>query len=71
MKISFHKIKLKLRKEVQKVKKARMEGKWALIRNRNAVVWDMNQKIITNSNSTHSESFHGTVGVFHGTKALS
>ena len=33
-----------LRKEVQKVKEARKEGKWALIRNRKVVIRDMNQK---------------------------
>ena len=33
-----------LRKEVQKVKKARKEGKWAIIRNRKAIVQDRDQK---------------------------
>ena len=33
-----------LRKEVQKVKEARKEGKWAIIRNRKAVIRDRNQK---------------------------
>ena len=31
-------------KEVQKVKEARNEGKWAIIRNRKAVIQDRNQK---------------------------
>ena len=34
----------KLRKEVQKVKEARKEGKWAIIRNRKAIIRDRNQK---------------------------
>jgi hypothetical protein len=33
-----------LRKEVQKVKEARKEGKWAIIRNRKAFIRDRNQK---------------------------
>jgi hypothetical protein len=33
-----------LRKEVQKVKEARKEGKWAIIRNRKAIVRDRDQK---------------------------
>jgi len=33
-----------LRKEVQKVKEARKEGKWAIIRNRKVVIRDRNQK---------------------------
>ena len=33
-----------LRKEVQKVKEARKEGKWEIIRNRKAVIRDRNQK---------------------------
>ena len=33
-----------LRKEVQKVKEARKEGKWAIIRNRKAFIQDRNQK---------------------------
>ena len=33
-----------LRKEVQKVKEARKEGKWAIIRNRKAIICDRNQK---------------------------
>ena len=33
-----------LRKEVQKVKEARKEGKWALIRNMKVVIRDRNQK---------------------------
>ena len=33
-----------LRKEVQKVKEARKEGKWAIIRNRKFVIQDRNQK---------------------------
>ena len=33
-----------LRKEVQKVKEARKEGKWAIIRNRKVVIQDRNQK---------------------------
>ena len=33
-----------LRKEVQKVKEARKEGKWAIIRNRKVVFQDRNQK---------------------------
>jgi hypothetical protein len=33
-----------LRKEVQKVKEARKEGKWAIIRNRKAIVRDTDQK---------------------------
>ena len=33
-----------LRKEVQKVKEARKEGKWETIRNRKAVIRDRNQK---------------------------
>ena len=33
-----------LRKEVQKVKEARKEGKWAIIRNRKAFIRDKNQK---------------------------
>ena len=32
-----------LRNEVQKVKEARKEGKWAIIRNRKAVIQDRNQ----------------------------
>ena len=35
---------VELRKEVQKVKEARKEGKWAIIRNRKAVIRDRNQK---------------------------
>ena len=34
----------KLRKEVQKVKETRKEGKWALIRNRKAIIQDKYQK---------------------------
>jgi len=33
-----------LRKEVQKVKEARKEGKWAIIRKRKDVIRDRNQK---------------------------
>ena len=33
-----------LRKEVQKVKEARKEEKWAIIRNRKAVIRDRNKK---------------------------
>ena len=33
-----------LRKEVQKVKEARKEEKWAIIRNRKVVIRDRNQK---------------------------
>jgi hypothetical protein len=33
-----------LRKEVQKVKEVRKEGKWAIIRNRKAIVRDRDQK---------------------------
>ena len=33
-----------LRKELQKVKEARKEGKWALIRNMKVVIRDRNQK---------------------------
>jgi hypothetical protein len=33
-----------LRKEVQKVKEARKEGKWAIIRNRKSIVRDRDQK---------------------------
>jgi len=33
-----------LRKEVQKVKEARKEGEWAIIRNRKTVIRDRNQK---------------------------
>ena len=33
-----------LRKEVQKLKEARKEGKWAIIRNRKVVIRDRNQK---------------------------
>jgi len=33
-----------LRKEVQKVKEARKEGKWAIIINRKAIIRDRNQK---------------------------
>ena len=33
-----------LRKEVQKVKEARKEGKWAIIRNRKAIVRDRDHK---------------------------
>ena len=33
-----------LRKEVQKVKEAKKEGKWAIIRNRKAIVRDRDQK---------------------------
>ena len=33
-----------LRKEVQKVKESRKEGKWAIIKNRKAVIRDRNQK---------------------------
>ena len=33
-----------LRKEVQKVKEARKEGKWAIIRNRKVVIRDRNKK---------------------------
>jgi len=33
-----------LRKEVQKVKEARKEGKWEMIRNRKAIIRDRNQK---------------------------
>ena len=33
-----------LRKEVHKVKEARKEGKWAIIRNRKVVIRDRNQK---------------------------
>jgi hypothetical protein len=33
-----------LRKEVKKVKEARKEGKWAIIRNRKAIVRDRDQK---------------------------
>jgi hypothetical protein len=36
--------KAELRKEVQKVKEARKEGKWAIIRNRKAIVRDRVQK---------------------------
>ena len=35
---------VELRKEVQKVKETRKEGKWALIRNRKAIIQDRNQK---------------------------
>ena len=35
---------VELRKEVQKVKEARKEGKWAIIRNRKVVIRDRNQK---------------------------
>jgi hypothetical protein len=34
----------KLRKEVQKVKEARKEGKWAIIRNRKSIIRDRDQK---------------------------
>jgi hypothetical protein len=34
----------KLRKEVQKVKEARKEGKWAIIRNQKAIIRDRDQK---------------------------
>ena len=33
-----------LRREVQKVKEARKEGKWEIIRNRKAIIRDRNQK---------------------------
>ena len=33
-----------LSKKVQKVKEASKEGKWAIIRNRKAIVWDRDQK---------------------------
>ena len=33
-----------LRKEVQKVKEARKQGKWVIIRNRKAFIRDKNQK---------------------------
>ena len=33
-----------LRKEVQKVKEARKEGKWVIIRNRKVFIQDRNQK---------------------------
>jgi hypothetical protein len=33
-----------LRKEVQKVKEARKEGKWAIIKNQKAIVRDRDQK---------------------------
>ena len=33
-----------LRKEVQKVKESRKEGKWEIIRNRKAIIRDRNQK---------------------------
>ena len=33
-----------LRKEVQKEKEASQEGKWAIIRNRKAIIRDNNQK---------------------------
>ena len=36
--------KAELRKEVQKVKEARKEGKWAIIRNRKAFIRNRNQK---------------------------
>jgi len=35
---------VELRKEVQKVKEVRKEGKWAIIRNRKAFIRDSNQK---------------------------
>ena len=35
---------VELRKEVQKVKETRKEGKWAIIRNIKAVIRDRNQK---------------------------
>jgi hypothetical protein len=34
----------KLRKEVQKVKGAKKEGKWVIIKNRKVVIWDRDQK---------------------------
>ncbi len=34
----------RLRNEVEKIKEARMEGKWAIIRNRKDIIWDRNQK---------------------------
>lgn len=33
-----------LRKEIQKVKEATKEGKWAIIKNRKAIIRDRNQK---------------------------
>ena len=59
----------KLRKEVQKVKEARKEGKWAIIRNRKPLFEIETKKIVINSNSTCSRFFLGTVRAFHGTKA--
>ena len=35
---------VELRKEVQKVKESRKEGKWELIRNMKAIIRDKNQK---------------------------
>jgi hypothetical protein len=35
---------VELRKEVQKVKEARKEGKWEIIRNRKAIARDRDQK---------------------------
>jgi hypothetical protein len=40
----IHKDQTKLRKEVQKVKEARKEGKWIIIKNQKAIVRDRDQK---------------------------
>jgi hypothetical protein len=55
----------KLRKEVQKVKKSRKEGKWAIIRNQKAIIRDRDQKDNDKEKFGHSRSFFGTVVVFH------
>jgi hypothetical protein len=59
-----------LRKGVQKVKEARKERKWTIIRNRKAIIRDRDRKDNINRNLGHLGSFFGTVVTFHGTKVL-
>ena len=61
---------VELRKEVQKVKEARKEGKWEIIRNKKVIVRDRDKKDKTNRILGHSGSFFGIVVAFHGEKVL-
>jgi hypothetical protein len=54
----------KLRKEVQKVKEARNEGKWAIIKNRKSIIRDRYQRITINRNLRHFGSFLGFFWAF-------
>jgi hypothetical protein len=60
----------KLRKEVQRVKEARKEGKWAIIRNKRILLGIKTKNIIINRNLGHFKSSLGIVVAFHGAKVL-